>query len=351
MLFDGRNDAENGEVGRHVYQHVEHERSHPDGAAADHGQHDIAGLRDGREGHETLQVGLPDGEKVGDRDRKHRHGIEQCLPLADHRAEDLHQHGHQHERRRGLRHDREVGSHGRRRTLVGIGRPEMERHERNLEPQPGEEEDHRHDLQRRPRNARRHIVEIERPRRPVEERDTVEHQTAREQGAEDVFRTRFGRMVLVLVERHQAGHRHRSQFHAQEEEQEIARPDHEIHAQQRRKQQDVEFALFVGRVVAPQPRTGLQADDERPDGQHALDDGVHRHIAEHAAEYLARRPRNDIGQHLHREQPAGHRRKPAPSALPGDQVIEEQQDDHRDERHFGLHVREYIAVIHSRLIH
>jgi len=26
-------------------------------------------------------------------------------------------------------------------------------------------------------------------------------------------------------------------------------------------------------------------------------------------------------------------------------------DDHRDERHFGLHVREYIAVIHSRLIH
>ena len=50
-------------------------------------------------------------------------------------------------------------------------------------------------------------------------------------------------------------------------------------------------------------------------------------------------------------EPAGHRRKPAPSALPGDQVIEEQQDDHRNERHFGLHVREYIAVIHSRLIH
>ena len=158
-------------------------------------------------------------------------------------------------------------------------------------------------------------------------------------------------MVLVLVERHQAGHRHRSQFHAQEEEQEIARPDHEIHAQQRRKQQDVEFALFVGRVVAPQPRTGLQADDERPDGQHALDDGVHRHVLEHAPEHFARSPRNDIDRDLQREQSAGDGRKPAASPLPRDQVIEKQQDDHRDERHFGLHVREYIAVIHSRLIH
>ena len=351
MLLDRRNDTENREVRGHVNQHVEDQRSHAEGAPADHGQHDVTGLRDGREGEEAFQVLLPDGEEVRHRDRQHRHGIKQRLPLPDHRPEDLHQHGHQHERRRAFRHHRQVGGHRRRRALIGVGGPEVERDQRNLEPQPREEEDHGHDLQRRTRNARRHIVEIERPGRPVEERDSIEHQPAGEEGAEDVLRTRLGRITLVLVERHQTGHRHRSQLHADKEKQEVARADHQIHAQQRREGQDVELALLVGRIPAAQPRIGLQEDDQRPDGQHALDDGVHRHVLEHAPEHFARSPRNDIDRDLQREQSAGDGRKPAASPLPRDQVIEKQQDDHRDERHFGLHRGKYVAVIHNRLTH
>ena len=47
MLFDGRNDAENRQVGCHIDQDVVNQRSHPQGRATDHAQHDVARLRDG----------------------------------------------------------------------------------------------------------------------------------------------------------------------------------------------------------------------------------------------------------------------------------------------------------------
>ena len=47
MLFDGRNDAENRQVGCHIDQDVVNQRSHAQGRTADHAQHDVARLRDG----------------------------------------------------------------------------------------------------------------------------------------------------------------------------------------------------------------------------------------------------------------------------------------------------------------
>lgn len=150
-------------------------------------------------------------------------------------------------------------------SLVGVGRPEVEGHERELEAQTGEEEDQRHNLKRRAGDEGHHVVEVERAGGAVEERDAVEHQTAREEGAEDVFGTRLGRVVLVLVEGDQAGHRHRGQLEPDEEEQEVGRANHEVHAQQRRERQHVELALLVGRILAPQPRGGLHADHQSAD--------------------------------------------------------------------------------------
>ena len=225
----------------------------------------------------------------------------------------------------------------------------MEGHERNLEAKPREEEDQGHHLQRRTVDAGGHVAEIERPGRSVEERDAVEHQSAREQRAEDVFGPRLGRIAFVFVEGHQTGHRDRSQLQTDEEQQEVARADHKIHAQQRREGQDVEFALLVARVLAAQPRVGLQEDDQRPDGEHAFNDAVHRRMAEHAAEEFAPRSRNKVHNHLHDHQAADHGRKAAACALPGHEVVEEHEDENRREGHFGPHQRKYRGVIHSRL--
>ena len=227
----------------------------------------------------------------------------------------------------------------------------MEGHERNLETESREEEDQGHHLQWRTVDAGGHIVEIERSGRTVEERDAVEHQSARKQRAEDVFGPCLGRIAFVFVEGHQAGHRHGGQLQPDEEQQEVARTDHEMHAQQRREGQDVEFTLLVARVLAAQPRVGLEEDDQRPDGEHAFDDAVHRRIPEHAAEGFARRTRNEVHDDLHDHQAADHGREAAASALPGHEVVEEHENENRREGHFGPHQRKYRGVIHSRLIH
>ena len=225
----------------------------------------------------------------------------------------------------------------------------MEGHERNLEGQSREEEDQRHDLERRTGEPLRHVVEIERADGAVQERDAVEHQSAGEQRAEDVFGSGLGRMAAVLVERHQTGRRDRRQFQPEEEHQEIARADHEEHAEQRRKRQQVELPLLVARIVAPQPAVRLEADQQRADRKDALDDAVHRLITEHAAEQLALAVRQDIDQQLHEQQAAGHGRKAAARPLPGEQVEQKEQDDHPHERHFGLHAGKQIRVIHTSL--
>ena len=147
-------------------------------------------------------------------------------------------------------------------------------------------------------------------------------------------------MALVLVEGHQAGHRHRSQLEADEEHQEVVGTDHEEHAQQRREGEDVKLALLVARVVAPQPRVCLQADDECTDGQDGLHDAVHRFVAEHSAEErprLAGQKRNDG---LDGQQDAHDGRKAAPGPFAGEEVVEEEQDDQQRERHLGPHVNE-----------
>ena len=105
----------------------------------------------------------------------------------------------------------------------------------------------------------------------------------------------------------------------------------------------------MARVLAAQPRVGLQEDDQRPDGEHAFDDAVHRRMAEHAAEEFAPRSRNKVHNHLHDHQAADHGRKAAACALPGHEVVEEHEDENRREGHFGPHQRKYRGVIHSRL--
>ena len=76
---------------------------------------------------------MADGKEVGHGDTKYNDDVEHHLPILDHRLEHLHQNGAKREGCGSLRDNTQITSNGGRSTLVGIGRPEVEGNERNLE--------------------------------------------------------------------------------------------------------------------------------------------------------------------------------------------------------------------------
>ena len=253
-------DGEDGQVGGHVDQHVEGEGCDAHCAVAHYGEHDVACLRDGREGHEALQLRLADGEEVAHGDGEHDDNPEQRLPYVGHCAEDLHQDDGQGERGGTLGDDAQITGDGRGGTLVGVGSPEVEGHERNLEAQSAEEEHQSHDehCALTPEggalvgNDGGHIVEVECAADAVEHGDAVEHHAAGECGGEDVLGGSLGRLVLVFVEGHEAGHGHGCHLQSEEEQEEVAAGHHDVHAEQGAQDEHVVFANeFTGGAFEP----------------------------------------------------------------------------------------------------
>ena len=320
-VLDHADHAEGGQIRHHVDEHVVHERGHAESRPADHAEHDVASLRDRRIGQKTLEILLADREQVRQRDRHDDHAVENALPLRGDRSEHLDENRHQHEHGRSLGYDREIGRNRRRGAFVDIRRPLMERHERNLEEQPYGEEHERHDLERRTGNGRRNVVEIERSDRTVQQRHAVKRQARSEYRVQDILGSRLGRLVPVLVERDERRHRDRGRLQTDEEEQEVSRRDHEIHAQQRGQRQEIELAPLMNGRLAREPSAGLHQHDQRSDVQNTLDHAHHRRVLVHAAERFARSAGNEIQQRMDTHQHAGYRLKIAQSLLRGAQVV------------------------------
>ena len=118
-------------------------------AEGDHAHHDVAGVRDRGVGEQALHVRLGQRGDVADRHRQHGNEHEDVRPvdgpgqvpgagaLHGHAAEEEPQHDREPGRLGG--HGQE-GGHRRRRALVHVGAPEVERHRRRLEAEPGEDE-------------------------------------------------------------------------------------------------------------------------------------------------------------------------------------------------------------------
>ena len=103
---------------------------------------DVAGLGNRRVGQQAHDVGLAQGDEVADGHRERRQHPEHRTPhvgTAEEADVDQEQEGDEPAR---LRRHRQERGHRRRRTLVGVGRPEVEGHGRNLESEAnGDEED------------------------------------------------------------------------------------------------------------------------------------------------------------------------------------------------------------------
>ena len=171
-------------------------------------QRDVADLGDRRIGEQSLQVALEHRDQRGDDDRGERqhddHLVDRQRPDVDHAAGDGKVEPHQEVDRDLGRRGRQEGGHPGRRIGVGVGQPDMEREERELQADAhGDEGEAGHD---RPRElapggsqARRHVDHVERAGHEVEQAD-ADHVEGRADRAHDEILERRQQRASVGAE-------------------------------------------------------------------------------------------------------------------------------------------------------
>ena len=129
-VLDGGDDAEGCEVGEDVYQNVIHHCGGAHDVVGDDAEHNVSGLRYGRECQEALDVALAYGKEVAYGDGQDDECVQHPFPnLAVDVAESLCKHAHEGESCRAFGYDAEVGGDRSGSSLIYIGRPEVEGHE------------------------------------------------------------------------------------------------------------------------------------------------------------------------------------------------------------------------------
>jgi hypothetical protein len=131
--LDGDDDAERGHRADRVGQQVEQRRGQAGARQREHADGRVAGVRDRRVGEDALDVVLDErGERAVEHGRGREHREDRHPPGAQPRERDEVEAQQQRERGGLGRGGHERGD-VRRRALVDVGRPEVERDERDLE--------------------------------------------------------------------------------------------------------------------------------------------------------------------------------------------------------------------------
>ena len=148
---------------------------------------------------------------------------------------DAHEHGDAGDLRRGGEERR----HRRRRALIDVGRPHMERHRGDLEAEAGEQ---KHQAEDQPDAAHlpptlRDAGEADRAGEAVDQRRAVEQHSRRQRAEHEIFQPRFGRAQRVAVARGDHIERQAHQFEAEIERDQIVGRDQHQHAERREHDQ------------------------------------------------------------------------------------------------------------------
>ncbi len=305
VLHDG-DDAEGGEVGQHVDEDVVDETRHSEGVSADDAQHDVARLRDGRVGEEALDVLLADGEYVGQGNREDDNAVEDGLPFLHEGGEDLKEKRHEDKGRRAFGYHGKVGRDAGGCALVGVRSPLVERNEREFEAQADEEEGEGHELDGRAVELCRDIGEIERAGGAVDEREPVERESGGEDGRKDVFGRRLGGLVAVFVVGHEGRRRNGGQLDSDEVHEEMARGNHEVHAEQCGEGDDVELPAAYDDFLALQPVAGLHEDEKGAEAEYRLHDVADGGVVVHSPEGDGLAAGQEVDQRVDEQEDAGH---------------------------------------------
>ena len=347
VLLNRGHHNEGAEVGGHVDEEVEHEGGHALRRAVHHAENEVTSLRNGGESHKALEVLLANGEEVGDGDRGDDDPEEPHVPRLNEGAgaEGFHQHGHQHEGGRAFGDDAEITRHHGRRAFIGVGCPEVEGNERYLEAHARDEEHEAEDAQHAvARKQCADFAEIERARGSVDERHAIEEQCAGEEGEQDELRAGLGTLEAALVERHECRHGHGGEFKADEEHEEVAAGNHQIHAEERKKREEVELSLLHEVLFAAEPFVRHEEHDDGAHVENALHEGHHRRVLVHAAEcggFGRFAAGQQVEEGVRREQHDGEAgvERAAPALFVGthDEVGNKKYGDNCQQRQFFVH--------------
>ena len=108
----------------------------------------------------------------------------------------------------------------------------------------------------------------------------------------------------------------------------MSRTYHEIHSQQGRQRQHIEFPSFERGILPAEPCVGLEENYERTYGQDTLDYAVDRSVEIHPPECLSfsARERDYIDSDEKQHQDAHHRMENSLSLLSCNQVIQKGYD-------------------------
>ena len=176
----------------------------------------------------------------GDRDQD-----DQLLPRSQQMAERRRHDAHQQRHRRDLRRGGEERGDRRRRALIDVGRPHVERHGRDLEEQAGKNEHHADDQPGRCRRRRGQqlgeLREIHRAGEAVDQRDAIQQQARGERAEDEILQPGLGRAQLVAREGGQHVERQRLQFEPEIQRHHVGRRDHQHHADDGEQHQHGEF--------------------------------------------------------------------------------------------------------------
>lgn len=291
VLFNRGEHGEGAEVGGKINEEVENQGGHALCGAVHDAEHEVAGLRNGGEGHESLEVLLADGEEVGHGNGGNDNPEAGPVPFCDELAEDLLQHGEEHEGCGALGNHAEITGNDGGSALIGVGRPEVEGHEGNLKAHAGDEEREAEDGEElgvySPVGASEDAVDfikIERAGGTIDEADAVEQQGAGEEGEEDELRAGFCTFVAFLVKSHEGCHGDGGEFEADEEHEEVAAGYHEIHTEECEEHELIELSLLYPVLFAAEPLVAHEEDNDDTDVEDGLHDGGHRRGLIHAAE-------------------------------------------------------------------
>ena len=231
----------------------------------------------------------------------------------------------------GLRGDREERGHGDRRSLVGVGCPELEGHRAHLEREP-----HDHEQDRRvgegplragePAETRGHLVEPRGPREPDDHAHPVEHHGRGQDADDEELEPALVALHVALAERCHQEPGGRDELERDEQHQQVTRRGHQHAPEERREQQEVVLALVEPALTEVAQRDGQHRDGGTQE-EHLEEhrERVHDVVAAERRALLAdqRERRDQRGDHA--QEADRHR---APGAPPGQEGVDHEHDDH-----------------------
>ena len=173
-------------------------------------------------------------------------------------------HPREHRQRRDFRRGGKERGHRRRRALIDVGRPHMERHRRDLEAEPGEQEHQaEHEADAAGLRGGRDAGKADGAGEAIDQRGAVQQHARRQRAQHEILQAGFGRLRIIAVARGDHVERERHQLEPEIEHDQVAGRDQHHHAERRKQHQDRIFEDAPGRIGQELSRQGSASPPSR----------------------------------------------------------------------------------------